>query len=88
MPGRGAHRKEMGERWRVVNTLRLLRLSRSMGWRRRGGESLSPSPSLSHAVKTPAVCTRLARKCVAALNNPSSAVAALAQATGGYNPRP
>ena len=53
MPGRGAHRKEMGERWRVVNTLRLLRLSRSMGWRRRGGESLSPSPSLSPRRQNP-----------------------------------
>ena len=62
MHGRGAQRKEMGERWRVVNTLRLLRLFRSMGWRRRGGESLSPSPSLSPTPSQPQQCApRLAQ---------------------------
>ena len=51
-----AQRKEERKRWRVVDTLRSLRLSQSLAWRLRGGESLSPSPlPLPHAVTTPAV---------------------------------
>ena len=65
----GAQRKERGERWRVVKTLRSLHLSRSMGWRRAAASlplPSSPSPPRRH---NPSSAHPPCPKCVATLNN-------------------